>query len=132
MRTMKKKDMGRSLWIGLMVAAGLGLCLPTVAEAGVSKKTERIWKAKCSSCHGKDGKAQTEQGKKLEVRDMTTADWQEAVDDAAIKEAILNGAKGKTAAGEETEMKPYKGKVKDKDLDGLVEYIRGLAPPAEG
>ena len=34
-----------------------------------------LWKAKCASCHGEDGKAQTKTGKKEKINDMTSADW---------------------------------------------------------
>ena len=43
------------------------------ARAEVDKKAERNWKAKCASCHGADGKGQTDQGKKLKVEDMSSA-----------------------------------------------------------
>jgi len=52
------------------------MALPLVARAEVDKKVEKLWKTKCASCHGADGKAQTEQGQKLGVRDYTSPEWQ--------------------------------------------------------
>ena len=60
-----------------MVALFALLLVPKLALAQPSDpKTERLWKAKCASCHGADGKAQTEQGKKMAMHDITTAEWQ--------------------------------------------------------
>ena len=110
-----------------LVAAALALfvaSLSATAFAEVDKKVLRTWKAKCSSCHGEDGKGATEQGKKMEVRDMSTADFQKDVTDAKAKEAITNGVKRKTKDGKPQEMEAYKDKIKPEDMDGLVAYIR--------
>ena len=56
--------------------------------AEIDKKTEKTWKAKCSSCHGADGAGLSDQGKKLGVKDYTKG---VSHDDAALKEAILKG-----------------------------------------
>ena len=92
------------------------------ARAEVDKKTERTWKAKCASCHGADGKAQTDSGKKAGIPDYTTADFQKSKTDAQLKEAIANGVKG--AKGE---MEGYKDKLDGAQIDQLVAYIRSLA-----
>ncbi len=59
-----------------------------VAMPAPDKKVERLWKSKCGSCHGADGKAQTEKGKKMKMEDYTTAEWQKAkTDDVPALEA---------------------------------------------
>ena len=45
------------------------VCAPLYASA--DPQTERLWKGKCAGCHGADGKAQTEQGKKMTISDMS-------------------------------------------------------------
>jgi mono/diheme cytochrome c family protein len=89
-------------------------------------KTERAWKAKCASCHGADGKAQTEQGKKMEMRDLTTPDWQKEFSDAKIREAIENGVSTEQG-GKKKSMDPYKSKLTPAQITDLVAYIRKLA-----
>lgn len=89
------------------------------------KKTDRLWRAKCASCHGKDGKAQTKQGTKMAVRDMTTADWQKEFTNAKIKDAILKGL-SRDKDGKKQEMKPYAEKLTPAKVDALVKYIREL------
>ncbi len=87
-----------------------------VSAAEVDKKTERTWKSKCASCHGADGAGQTDQGKKLGVKDYTKADFHAKATDAQLKEAILNG-QGK-------DMPAYKDL--GEQADGLVAMIRGF------
>ena len=89
------------------------------------KKTERLWTSKCSSCHGVDGKGDTEQGKKMKIVDMTTAAWQSKHTDESIKKAILEGTK-KEEGGVKKEMDPYKDELKPEQVDALVKHIRSL------
>jgi mono/diheme cytochrome c family protein len=89
------------------------------AHAEVDAKTVRTWKAKCASCHGVDGKGDTETGKKAKISDLTKADWQKSKTDAQIKAAIENGTKKEGA-----EMDPFKDKLDAAQIDGLVHYIR--------
>ena len=90
------------------------------------KKAERTWKAKCASCHGEDGKAQTEQGKKMAMRDISNAAWQKEFSDDKIRAAILNGVK-EERDGHKKEMDPYKDKLKPDQIDALIPYLRSLA-----
>ena len=106
------------------LVASAPLWAPTRAAAA-DKKVERLWKSKCASCHGADGKAQTDQGKEQGVADMTTADWQKAFTDQQLKDATLNGLK-REKGGKQQEMKPYKDGLKPEEVDALVAHIRGL------
>jgi mono/diheme cytochrome c family protein len=98
-----------------------GLICAASARAEVDAKIVRTWKAKCASCHGVDGKGETETGKKAKLSDFTKAEWQKSKTDAQIKTAIENGAKKDGA-----EMDPYKEKLAGAQIDGLVQYIRTL------
>ena len=93
------------------------------ARAEVDKKTERTWKAKCASCHGADGKGDTEQGAKVGLPDFKSAAWQKATPDAKIKQKIVDGST-KEKGGVKLEMDPYKDKLDEAQIDSLVAYIR--------
>jgi mono/diheme cytochrome c family protein len=95
------------------------------AGAEVDKKTVRSFKAKCASCHGEDGKGGTEQGKKMGVRDMTSAAFWKDATDVKMKDAIANGIK-QTKDGKTQEMEPYKDKLKAEEIDALVAYIKAF------
>ncbi len=105
----------------LILAAWLA---PGIALADGNPQIDRLWRAKCASCHGADGKAQTEQGKKMAIKDMSSAEWQK-LDDAKIKAAINDGLKRDTA-GVHQEMDAYRSKLRPEQIDGLVALIRGL------
>ena len=107
-------------WI---VIVGL-LLLAAVPVKAKDAKTERLWKAKCASCHGVDGKAQTEQGKKMSMHDITTAAWQKSVTDDQIKKTITGGG----ASVGKSPIMPAQPDLAQKPevLDGLVKIIRGF------
>lgn len=85
-------------------------------------KTLRTWKAKCASCHGVDGKAQTETAAKLGIPDMTTAAFQSKVSDAQAKKAILEGVKREGKDG----MDSYRDALSDEQVEALVKVVRGF------
>ncbi len=99
----------------------VALISAAAARAEVDAKVVRTWKAKCASCHGVDGKGQTETGKKAGIADFTKPDWQKSKTDAQLKTAIENGTKKDGA-----EMDAYKDKLDAAQIDGLVQYIRTL------
>jgi len=95
--------------------------LATSALAG-DKKTERLFKAKCASCHGMDGKAQTEKGKQMKIIDMTSAEFK-AKPDEELKKAILEGTKAERD-GVMKEMDPFKDDLKPEQVDSLVQFVK--------
>jgi cytochrome c553 len=117
------KQISRLITLGALASLAVVSLLPGTARAEVDKKTLRTWKAKCSSCHGEDGKGATEQGKKMGVRDMTAADFWKDLTDTKMKDAINNGIK-QTKGGVVQEMEPYKDKIKPEEIDALVVYVK--------
>ena len=105
-----------------LVMAGI-LAVAVSAAAEPDAKTTRLWKAKCASCHGADGKGKTETGEKLGIPDMTTAKWQKEVSDADAKKAITEGFK---RPGKSEGMDAYKDKLEPDQIDALVGYVRSL------
>ena len=112
---------GISKWFGGVVLT-VALALPAAAA---DKKTERLWKAKCSGCHGMDGKAQTEKGQKMKMADMTSPEFQKGKDDD-WKKAIAEGTKAEKD-GVKKEMDPFKDELKAPEIDALIGYVRSLA-----
>ena len=95
------------------------LALSFVAAPAFADETADLWKAKCRSCHGAEGKADTKEGKKHKIDDMTTAAWQEKHSDTQIRNAIANGIP-------DTKMKAYSDKLSAAEIDALVKYVRTL------
>ena len=86
------------------------------------KKIERLYGSKCGSCHGKDGKAQTEKGKKMAMRDLASEEFQK-ISDADMTKAINDGLK-KEKDGVKQEMDGFKDDLKGPDVEALVKYLR--------
>lgn len=80
------------------------------------------WENSCASCHGADGKGQTKQGKKLKVRDYTSAAVQAELKDEEMVKAILEGVK----EGGKERMKGFKDELSEQEAKDLVTFIRGL------
>lgn len=102
----------------LCLAAALAFSF-AAAPALADDAVKEVWTAKCKSCHGATGKADTKQGKKHKVDDLTDAKWQERHSDEKIKKAIAEGVP-------DTKMKSYKDKLSDAEMDGLVKLIRSF------
>jgi mono/diheme cytochrome c family protein len=75
-----------------------------------------LYKAKCAACHGADAKGDTAMGKKMGVKDFSSADVQ-GKSDADLNGIITNG---------KAPMPGYKGKLTDAQIDSLLKYIRSL------
>jgi mono/diheme cytochrome c family protein len=101
----------------MMMAALFVVGLSSAARAD---GTEMFGK-KCAGCHGKDGKAATSMGKKLEIKDLTDAKVQAASTDAQWEKIILEGVKG--ADGKFTMPAT---KISPAEAKDLVKAIRGL------
>jgi mono/diheme cytochrome c family protein len=99
----------------------LTLCVG-LGAAAADKKTERLFNAKCASCHGKDGKAQTEKGKQMKMREMGTEEFQKVTDDD-IRKVLAEGFK-KEKDGVKQEMDAFKDELKPADVDALVKMVR--------
>lgn len=78
--------------------------------------TADVYKAKCASCHGADGKGDTPAGKGMKVKDLASDDVQK-MSDADLTAAIEKGKKP---------MPGYEGKIPKEQIDGLVKWIRTL------
>ncbi|NDQ58374.1 MAG: cytochrome c [Acidipila sp.] len=104
----------RKLWFlgaGLLVTAAL-LAVPARADSA----TETLYKTKCATCHGPDGKGDTPAGKKMGAHDFTSPDVQKRTD-AQLSEAI---------AKRKNKMPGYEKSLKPEQIKDLVAYIREL------
>lgn len=97
--------------MGLVTLLACGV-VAICSSSAVAQDAGATFKAKCSMCHGADGK-----GGKMGTRDFASAEVK-AETDAQLTDIISKG-KGKMPA--------YAGKLTDADIKGLVAYIRTLA-----
>jgi mono/diheme cytochrome c family protein len=103
------------------IALVMMLAMPAFADAPPA--AVRMFKAKCASCHGADGKGQTDQGKKLGIRDMSAAAWQAEHTDAKLQDILANN-KPVQSNGKETAH--FSTKLKPEDVTGLIAVLHGF------
>lgn len=89
----------------------------TLAPLAFAADGAAVYKAKCASCHGVDGKGQTPMGKKMNLRDLGSPEVQKQTD----KELYDWTAVGKG------KMPGYKDKLTDEEIKALVTHMRAFA-----
>jgi len=99
----------------------VAFCFASTAYAA-DKKIERLYKSKCASCHGKDGKGETEKGKKMKIGSFLSDDFAKKSDDD-LKKVITDGMK-EEKDGVKKEMDGFKDDVSGEQLDALVKMLR--------
>ncbi|GAC1341208.1 MAG: hypothetical protein NVSMB23_12480 [Myxococcales bacterium] len=108
--------------LALLCASLVG---PAAARAPAAGQTPaQLWEAKCSKCHGLDGKGHTKTGAKYKIDDFTSAKWQKEMDDAEIRRTIQTGVKSRKG---QVQMPAFKDKLGDDQIATLVAYVRTFA-----
>jgi cytochrome c6 len=92
---------------------------PILAQSskGPDSKGEALFQEQCIGCHGPDGRAQTELGKKLGAADLTSDAIRQQPDAELAK--IVKDGKGK--------MPTFDKKLSDDEIRGVITYVRQLA-----
>jgi mono/diheme cytochrome c family protein len=96
---------------------------PDRIAPGMQDPKELFTKAKCVTCHGEDGRGDTEKGRKLKVPDFTSAKWSDETSDKEIRETIRNGTKDKKG---NVRMPGYRTKLTPGQIKELGAYTRGF------
>ena len=90
--------------IGFLFVLGLG-----------ATEGDAVFKARCTGCHGSDGKGKAAIG----TPDFTSAKTLSALSDTDVVDTISNGRKG-------TIMPAWKGKLSDEEIAAVAAYVRSL------
>lgn len=108
--------MNRRTNITIILGAALVGLLLLPSRALPDEASAKLYKQKCVSCHGADGKGETPAGKAMKVRSLGDPAVA-AMSDDELAGVITNG-KGKM---------PKYATLKPEQVKGLVEYCRSLA-----
>lgn len=100
------------LVMGALAAIACLLSVPVQAQSA----GEKIYKAKCASCHAADGSGSTAVGKALKARPFSSAEVKKETD-AEMTEIIVKG---------KNKMPPYDKKLSEAEVKDVVAYIRTL------
>ena len=85
-------------------------------SATKAKDARRIFKQKCTKCHGQDG-AGTNYGQIIGATNLSDSEWQQRVDDKLIVNSITHGRGQMPAFGE---------KLTEERITSLMLYVRTL------
>lgn len=111
----------KAMCLALLALLAVG---PAAARAQAPSQTPaELWEAKCSKCHGLDGKAHTKAGARFKIDDFTSAKWQKEMDDAEIRKTIQNGVKSRKG---QVQMPAFKDKLGDDQIAVLIAYVRAF------
>jgi len=97
----------------ILSAAVLFAFALSVAGAARADEAAATFGAKCSICHGKDGKGDTPMGKKMGVKDLT----QTKLSAAELEKAIGDGKPPK--------MQSFRGKLSDAEIKAVAAFVKG-------
>jgi len=102
---------------------GKALKNPVASTAESLAAGQAAYAKNCRFCHGAEGKGDgTMAPKDSHPSDLTDAKWDRGATDGEIFLVIQNGA------GPEMKMKGLKGRMSDKDIWNVVNYLRSLGP----
>ena len=98
-------------------------CVAVVAVEANNKAARSapvLYRKYCVSCHGSDGHAKTSKGKYSHARDLTDAQWHDAVSDERIFNSIMNG---RNVRGN---MPSFNNKIDQAEAESLVSFVRRM------
>ena len=104
------------LWRLALCAAVLAAACLLSASARGQDAGEKVYKAKCATCHGPDGAGATPVGKATKARDFCSNEVKNESDDEWTQIVV----KGKN------KMPAYDKKLTDAEIKDVVAYIRGM------
>jgi mono/diheme cytochrome c family protein len=100
----------------VQLAAGAALLGFATVPVKAQSAGETLYKAKCTACHGADGKGETAIGKTNKLRDLGSGDVQKQ-SDVELSAIITNGR---------NKMPGYGKSLKPEQIKELVGHIRTL------
>lgn len=101
-----------------LLALGSFLSTPQVLNAGEPEPGRKVFEAKCSICHGKDGNPKEAAGKAHRFKDGA---WQSTITQADIEKIIAEGRER-----EDKKMPPFREKLTPDEIKAAAAYVKGL------
>ena len=82
-----------------------------------AKEAKKLFKQKCSKCHGANGAGETTFGQIVGAADFTDSEWQKRVDDERLVNSITYGR---------GQMPPFGKKLTREQITFLLAYVRAF------
>jgi len=101
--------------LSIVLSTGvLPACAPE-SDAGA-----RLWRKKCSACHGPDGAGRTRFAEGRPFADLTDGRWKHGSDLASLRRLVADGDPAST-------MPPFADRLAPEEIDAVVEHALKLA-----
>ena len=84
-------------------------------SAAKAKEARKIFKQKCTKCHGPDGTGNTIYGQIVGATNLTDPEWQQRIDDKRLVTSIKHGR---------GQMPAFAEKLTEEQITFLVSYVR--------
>jgi len=107
--------------LSVLLLTGIAAVIPAALGAATAQEN---WDAQCKKCHAADGSGSGTMGKKLKLKDYTSAEVQAGMKDEDIIKVIKEGVKDE-ATGKMT-MPAYAEKLSAEDINALLAHIRAM------
>ena len=98
----------------LTIASLMSMAVPSPAQK--PREGDAIFQELCVSCHGNDGRADTEMGKSVKAADLTSSEVQQQ-SDAELARVLRTGQRQMPAFGD---------KLSDDEIKAVIGYVRHL------
>ena len=105
-----------------MLATGLWL-VNSAARPAHAQEAKQVYEKSCATCHGPAGKGDGPAGKMLKPPPAELAAAIKGKTDADITKIIKEGGK---AVGKSALMPAFGSKLKDDQIQGVIEYVKGF------
>ena len=100
----------------LFLTAAIALVAVPALRADAAPDGAALFKQKCATCHGPDGKGQNAMGKSMHLKDLASDEVQ-PLSNADLNKIIRDG---------KNKMPAYKTKLDQAQIDAVIEFIRTL------
>jgi mono/diheme cytochrome c family protein len=107
--------------VALLVATCVGV--GAAVSAAQAQDAKQVYEKSCVMCHGAGGKGDGPASKAMKPPPQPFATGLSGTSDADIAKVIKEGGK---AVGKAASMPAYGSKLSDEQIQGLVQYIKGL------
>lgn len=101
----------------------LALALAAVGLSGCAGDTDpgaRVWRKKCSACHGADGRGRTRFAEGRPYADLTDGRWRHGPDREAVRRLVADGDPRST-------MPPFAERLTPAEIEAVVDHALRLA-----
>jgi mono/diheme cytochrome c family protein len=104
------------------ILAALGACA-ALAACGPSDPNVRLWRRRCASCHGEDGRGRTKFAEGRPFSDLTDDNWRHGSDLPSMIRLIRDG-------DPKSPMPAFRDRLTPEEIDAMARYVQHLAAEA--